>query len=386
MESPSSTSSFERPRDVARVPTAFLLALVMLVGLEIVVRQIDPPALIAYDIEDTLAYEAVRHYLRFVGPADVGFVGSSRMLNAVVMPDLHRELSMVLDRPVSVANYALPGANADEVAAVVRLILRQEKRPKILVYGVTPKQLAAANYDLDKRATLWSLSDWRRERAQTDEALFRVLPDVIRNEIENVYRTFAYRKIVSVRIGEAVLNRSRIPCPINGELSKYFDRQPNRSLITHPALPRMVKKYFKRRMTGDEYLMGGVQTNCMEEVIRLTREAGVELIFVELPQSRILLNHYPGDSYNRFVAEVSRIATAHDVRFVRTRDLVIDFRGADFADFSHLNLPGAKRLSSVLAGRVLIPALRKLYNEDSPDPTIPRSRPEARGEPSRNGE
>ena len=145
MESALSTSSFERPREVARVPTAFLLALVMLLGLEIVIRQIDPPALIAYDTEDALAYEAVRHYLEFVGPADVGFVGSSRMLNGVVMPDLRRELSMVLDRPVSVANYALPGANADEVEAAVRLILRQEERPEILVYGVTPKQLAIAS-------------------------------------------------------------------------------------------------------------------------------------------------------------------------------------------------------------------------------------------------
>ena len=186
MESPSYTSSFERPREVARMPTAFLLALVMLLGLEVVVRRIDPPTLIAYDTVDTLAYEAVRHYVQFVGPADVGFVGSSRMLNAVVVPDLRRELSMVLDRPVSVANYALPGANADEVAALVRLILRQEKRPKILLYGVTPKQLAAAKYDLDKRATLWSLSDWRRERGKTDEDLCRVLPDVIRSEIETV--------------------------------------------------------------------------------------------------------------------------------------------------------------------------------------------------------
>ncbi len=372
MESPSYTSSFERPEEVARVPTAFLLALVMLLGLEVVVRRINPPTLIAYDTVDTLAYEAVRHYLQFVGPADVGLIGSSRMLNAVVVPDLRRELSMVLDRPVSVANYALPGANADEVAALVRLILRQEKRPKILVYGVTPKQMAAAKYDLDKRATLWSLSDWRRERGKTDEALFRVLPDVIRGEIETVYRTFAYRKIVSIRFRERFLNRARIPCPINGEFSKYFDRQPNRSMITHPALPRMVEKYFKSRMTGDEYLMGGVQTDCMEEVIRLTREAGVELVLVELPLSRILLNHYPGDSYAKFGAEVSRIADAHDVRFVRARDLSISFRGADFADFGHMNLPGAKRFGSVLAGRVLIPALRELYNEESPTEMNPR--------------
>ena len=358
MKSRSSTSSFEAPQHTPHVPWALLGALLIVGAVELGVRQLSPSDWIPYEWKGPLWYTAVREHLEFNGPAEVAFMGSSRTREAFVVPLLREEVPKAVGRPITIVNYGAPGCNADEAEAIVRIMARQTHPPKLLLYGITPYQLADLEYDV-QGAPLWSLAHWWQRWREPDHHpdVFKMWPFVLRNEIEDRYRTFAYREMIPLRVWEA-LTKFQLPgCPIKGEYSKHQLLTPERSLINTPQSSGHLKRYIAPRVRRGEYVMGGRQLDALRRVMQRCRDAKIRLILIELPQSELLRKHLPPSTLRQFYALVAPLAEEFDVPFVRVRALGTDFGDSEFREMSHLNLYGATRFTSIMIRDVIVPAL-----------------------------
>jgi len=360
---------------MGRTPWALLTAVAILVAAEAAVRAQEPSTLIPYENTGRNAYSALRDYLDAYGPAEVSFVGSSRGREAIVVPEVRRLLEESLGRDVRVANYSSPAAAADEVAQITRLILRQETKPRFIVYGVSPLQVARKALRTTHSGELWYLRDWWREQRRNPQGPrilgvvpdydYHLLPEVIRNDIALHCKTFAYREKIALVVRELTSEYEQAPCPINGELTEKQVVKPDLSIAQRPIRDRRVQRYLRKRMRGGEYPIGGRQTQHVEEIIRMCEDAGVQLIFYEIPLAGILVEHMPEGTVEETRDIVGRLAEAHDVPFARVSDLETSFGEGDFREQSHMNLPGAARLSRLLAERVILPR----YSRESPPPT-----------------
>jgi hypothetical protein len=311
---------------------------------------------IPYENSGRTSYAAVRHFLAALGPAEVSIIGSSRTREAFVMPQLRAALERALGRPVAAANYASQRVAADEAEQFVRLILRREPRPHVLLYGVSPLQLAASELEVTHAEELWMLEDWLRHgRAEGYD--LDLLPDVTRNEVGAAYRTFGYRRTVPLRIGEWLNGREAPPNPILGEVTVRQRRVPERSLVTRPVSPQRVRDYLEKRMVDGEYALSEEQWEHVRALVRLCREAGVEPVLVEVPLPPILTDAMPAGTLDRYGRMMDGLVEETRVTLVRVRDLDIEFGDLDFREQSHLSLRGAERFTAAFVERFLGPHL-----------------------------
>ncbi|RMF84789.1 MAG: hypothetical protein D6744_02460 [Planctomycetota bacterium] len=340
------------------MPWALLGALVIVGAVEVGARRLDPMDWIPYEWKGPLWYTAVREHLEFIGPAEVAFMGSSRTREAFVVPLLRKEVPKAIGRPITIVNYGAPGCNADEAEAIVRVMARQPHPPKYLFYGITPYQLADLEYDV-QGVPVWSLAHWwqRLREPNPHPEVFERWPFVVRNEIEDRYRTFAYREMIPLRVWEAT-TKFRLPsCPLKGEYSKHQQLTPKRSLVNTPQSAQHIKRYISSRLRRGKYVMGGPQMGALRRVMERCRAAGIQLILVELPQSEALRAQLPLDTMRRFYSLVAPLASEYDVPFLRVRQFGIDFGLAEFREMSHLNLAGARRFTSIMIRDVIVPAI-----------------------------
>jgi hypothetical protein len=61
---------------------------------------------------------------------------------------------------------------------------------------------------------------------------------------------------------------------------------------------------------------------------------------------------------------VSELAADHEAPYVRFDQLGLDLSDRDFADFTHMNREGGRRLTRALIERAILPALREMEREE----------------------
>lgn len=368
MTHPSSTSSSEAPFDVGRVPWALLIAVALLVLVEVAVRVQEPSELIPYENTGRNSYGAIRHHLESYGAADVAFLGSSRGREAVVIPDIAERLRGLLGREVRVANYSSPAASADEAHQITRIMFRvHERRPRVLLLGVTVLQLSAISGRNRHRSELWYVQDWWREKKarRNVRPIFGLIPDyqfdalsdAIRLEVGRWYKTFAYRNKISLLVREWTEDFDPPSSPIDGQLTDHQVRVPFISLESRRISNRRVISYLAKRMRRGEYPLGRDQQKELRALAELCRREGVQFVIFEIPMSEILRRHLPEGTVDRFLRMVIKVAETENVPFVRLTDIGVEPTNADFREQSHLNLPGALKLSRALTDRVIAPYL-----------------------------
>ena len=338
-------------------------AFIAAIGLEIGLRCADPKDLIAYGSADMIEYKAVRQYLDVQGPADVSFLGDSRARESISVPLVKDYCASTLMRPVTVANYACGGARTCHIEEIVRYILKQEHKPKLLLYGMSPRTLIAHDYDLRRSAIYWNIADMLKNSELSMKEKINFLPSVLRQEIDKHYWTFRYRD----KPGEVIYNwislkllKVGVSCPINGELT-IWQKYDNNSLVTRSIKSEQIQSFVERLIVNEQIPMGEELVDNLENIIRLCEEADIPLVFFEVPLSEMLIEHYPSRFYEDYRELVSSISKKWQVPFVMVEDLGVSFSPEDFLEYSHLNLRGAEKFSSALCEGVLIQYLLNNY-------------------------
>jgi hypothetical protein len=338
-----------------------LLSVLVLLGVELAVRSVEPARLIDYVPNRGEQHPAVRDWLDAYGPASVSFVGSSSTLLGIAPEEVRAVCEAELGRAVPVGNYALDGAQTEDMESLARHLLRCG-RPELLLVGLTPPALLPGSWDWDRSAYFWRLRDWWAELRRTGRVVASELPIVVRHEIGRAWATLRYRRHVPLAFRQLVLGTaSPQSFPARGELAPIQLESPERFMPEDEQSEQLIAadlQRLQRILSRWRHGLNKERMRRLDALLGSSRAAGVEIAVFELPLNPRLLERYPVQLLDQFRSAVSSIAAANACRFVAWPDLGISIPPEHFRDFSHFNLLGARTFSSALTRHVIAPALR----------------------------
>ena len=376
MDRRSSTSSSDPRRTASGVPWALLLALAMLGLVELGMRLADPAAMIPYRIGKQ-EYQALHDHLHAFGAAEVCFVGSSRAREAIVVPLVRQRCGEHVGESLTAANYSLGGARVEEIEEVVARLLVGPRPPRVIFWGLEPRQVLASRSRISEAARTWALDDWRRGYQEHGGAALRHLPGAVRNQIGRHYRTFQYRQRLAILVDNWAAGES-MTCPMRGELTPYQRHTPEQSLVSRPISDEHVADYVASIQSIGELDLAGDRTAELAAIIDRCHAAGVRVVLFETPVSNLLARHRPVGVRETFRRRVGAVAASRGVRFVTVDELAVAIDGHGWLEQSHLNYQGAKRFTEALLDRVVQPTVAELWR--APPSTVAAARAD-RGEP-----
>jgi hypothetical protein len=377
----SSTSSSDATGSEERafgsgIPWAFFLSLLLLAMVEIGFRVSDPVSRIP--IQSGLDRgRAVIQTIESGGATDICFVGSSRTLEGIMVPEVQARLRSSLGYEYTMANFANPGFRAVETATVVSKLL-EHGSPVILLYGFTCHQVNHDDNHLEMFSFFWRLDEWFGEFRERGMEVVRYLPIVVRRHIGDIWLSVKYRHLVTALLRNlryaygnenipldpwAIVRRETFPNPLRGELAtphKYF---PNAKLSERGISDAHVEEFAARAVVDGRFNFTRFQIDKVVRIARLCREHEVELVFFEIPLSKILRRHLPANTVERTREIFVDVAREEGVVIYTLDDYGIEWTDDLFREQSHLGNDGALKLSTWLADHAIVPLLRD--GEDS---------------------
>jgi hypothetical protein len=337
-------------------PWGLAIAVGLLLVLEGVLRLANPRGVLPASLDRELAYRAVVPELLGFGAPDVAIVGSSRARRAVLSPRLRAALAVGGSRP-TVGNFALGGAEAEEMEGAVRRLLEANPRPSLLVWALSPREFEPrSRRPARQTAYLWRIPDWARARKAIGSDADAFLPDAVRNEAARhsfvVRYRFAMRDLLEdppKRVGHAiraVFTGKRGETTLHGGIDGKLRGKGKNSVL---AFDRARVEEF----IGDAYAAPDWPKNYQGEHFRAAlgaaRSAGVPLLVVELPLHPVLVSALPPGTIERYRSFVAEAARQNGASFVTTDRLDLDLELTDFHEHSHVNLRGAEKYTAALA-------------------------------------
>jgi hypothetical protein len=356
VETPLYISSSDRSRVVRSLPWALLLGILFLGAAELAIRLYIPKNLYPYDFL-TQEYRSFIHQLNEYGSADLCFLGSSRTREAIVIPEFSRLLNESGISEIRIESYAMSGAWAGDVHSVMRNILRTGKKPKLVVYGITPDQICMNRRHVGNTSLLWNLSDWmdHYDRFGTDRYL---LPKVTLNEAKTYSHILRWRDGARLVLRNVARRQKPLSSPIRGEFTPDHRDNPD-SVVTITPEDNKTNQAEMKQFYGDgTKWIDPIQYEYLEEIAKLCQSHGIILVFLELPLTSSLQDNYPGSVSSDFLKRVKMVAERYDATLVTQSQLGLHVEDSLFIDFEHTNIHGASKITRALASKVVIPLLK----------------------------
>ncbi len=283
---------------------------------------------------------AVREYLNRQDP-ELVILGSSRAREALVLSRLGRDAS----------NLAFAGATAEENAAVMRVLVRKTKKPAMLIYGLTPRQLYGGKPTYAQGPLFWNLEDQRLACA-THVSACPLYSHVVHNALQAESGLFGLRSSLRGVWHNWVEGIHFPENPVQGGRSIWHQRGPTLSLLGGAVDEDRVKAYVQNLLQDEVYPMGAYHRDRLDEIVELARRHGIKLVLVELPVAPILHRHLPQDVFPRFHDHMRRLADEKGVPWISLDELDLRLGDRDFLDQSHLNMQGGIRYTDALNRRL----------------------------------
>lgn len=331
---------------------ALLLAIGILASVEGILRILGAECLVAYEQGGSARF-TIRHHVQALGVAEICIVGSSRTNNGISCPTVTEELRAELGREYLVANYASGGAQIPEIVPLVRFLLRNG-HPKVLLFGVEPDQLEAKDFVNERAAIFWNTQDFRRARKRFGSQVDQYYPQVCRNELEGLFFTLRLRGRPG-NLLRTLANGSAVVHPVRGDvLIPAHTEQARLSLKVNDAVEAQVRRHVETdHLVDGRFPFSEERLKSLAELIQLCDARSVPLVFFEVPDAQVYSKNFPSDTHSRFSAVFQQLAQeSSHVHFVSIADLGLNFTDDEFRDPVHLNLDGARKLSTALTRRI----------------------------------
>lgn len=350
-----------RPRAQSRVsrepPWGLAIACGIVLFVEGLLRVTNPSGLLPEVAGRELEYRSYLTELAALPPHDVAILGSSRAANGVVASQLAALLQP--SAPAKVNATSISGARAEETLYAMERARDASRLPRVWLWALTPLELGGRLKRPSLQATcLWRLPDWWRERSELHAEADHYLPAVLLNELARISRVVRTRFVLEPNVVDAVgpdtwrtiragfAPDDRGPSFMQGALHR--NHLGNRRFTSRAVTRNGAVQYRDNALRGDSPL-DPFQARHLELAARTAADAGVRLIFLEMPTSPRFEAVLPHGTMQAFRDLVTRVARRHGFRFVTRKDLKVDFVTDDFRDQTHLNFRGATKLTTAAA-------------------------------------
>lgn len=329
-------------------------------------------------IDDFLSNEQGRPQIDLVGSslmlAPIGGVDADFTNSAVDAPRHHRSLyfensfKKLTGESVKTFNFALPGEMPSDAYLITKFLMKGEKRPDVIVYGVGPRDF------LDNLLPSPSATDpyaWLSRFGDVNDRIGLISPDwQQRMNYEMGRLIFPYGQKVDLNnsFTRAVASTLNVVVPpTNGGapmsvrrtiLPEYrnFEVGDRECLFTpttdanRPSFTDNIAEYKKRykTMKWDTYL---TQMRFMLDILNIARERKTHMVIVAMPITQInrsLLSDLAWDTYKH---SIKVIALAKGATFIDMEGSG-KFATKDFSDTVHLHSGGGAKLLDLLAERL----------------------------------
>jgi hypothetical protein len=326
---------------------------------------------------------AVEHLLKKeVGRPNIAFVGSSLVLYPVGNTDsdlingeidaprhnrswyFERKFKEATGHDVTTFNFSLPGEMPSDAFLIEKFLLKGEKSPDVLVYGVGPRDF------MDNLLPCPQATDpflWLSRFGDYNDHIASIAPDWqtrLTYELGRAIFTYGHRIDLSTsgeRVVASVLDkvapatkplsiadrRQIMPeyhpfeCGVNDAMFRPYVDRPQPAFVDNVA--EYKNRY--RELKWDTFL---TQMKFLSETIDIAKSRGTTVVLVSMPITDInrrLLGAHATDVYNK---AVHVLAASKGVKLV---DLFNSggYEIADFNDTVHLNSAGGRKMLSALA-------------------------------------
>ena len=338
-------------------PRALVLAVALVLLFEIALRGSGWPKHFPYEL-GRMEYGIAAAQIERAGAAEVSIVGSSRTRESIVVPLMAQRLTERLGRPVSVANYASSGAYTTDFEATTKRLLRATPKPKVILIGISERDLIYAGRIWDEVGPFRNVDDLRESIHERGVEGLEELPVMIRSSIGRRWRTLGLRDMLRFEIVAQLTSTAvePFPSPAEGGLSIWQRTSPSRNLAKKPIKKsRVLERSAAFRFEQFPHTQLG---DSLDDLMSACDEAGVPLVIYEVHQSKALRDALPKGFYKRFTDFVHEHVGRHGDRFVRLEDLKLKLNDADMREPSHMSFRGASKLTEALADQVVTPMLR----------------------------
>jgi len=281
--------------------------------------------------------------IRNKGPVDCIMVGSSTVDVGFDPEVFQHAYYAVTGHEIHCFNFGID-ASSSISAAVLANILVEDYHPRLLIFGTDARDYAVKREDRDTAVVLDS--PWIRYRdghfSPEGWLLDHSYLYQYRQHLAVLLRFNSQGALWSTTNMSYKL-RSNGLNPIE-TVGAYINDPPDPDDDSYEVV------YYKRIYSS--YQMLDENLAALEQIMDHKR-SGTEVIVVEMPVSDGLYYFFGNGEldYDRFVAQVEKRASRHQVPFWRTEPLD-SIPDDDWSDYSHLNLSGAEIFSSWLGEKV----------------------------------
>ncbi len=363
METPSSTSSSE---PVARwLPWGLIGAVLLLGAVELALRSSRPTGEPSY-ASSAQEYRVLPYELKARGAAMISLLGSSRGREGVSVPKLRESLGEALPAGQNVANYSLTAGRAMDVAEVVDRLVRAEPPPKLVLYGVSPRQLTAKRYPHTGRSNFWTLRDWWQIRRTDGAVVDRQLGGATRYSLGHALQLFRLEPEVRASLalkegrwehlrGTLTVVRGHHRSAMRGNKTLWQQGTPWK---VRKVTKKRARSYLKNVTQHEPLVLSQEMLDAMERALATLTANGIDVVLFEMPLHPILESVYPKTVMPDFDRMMGELSARTGVAYLSAEALDYKFRRQDYREQSHMNLRGAEKISKGLAEAVVLPWLR----------------------------
>ncbi|MCP3098800.1 DUF1574 domain-containing protein [Myxococcus sp. K15C18031901] len=283
--------------------------------------------------------------------ADVAMTGDSRILHGFSPQVVADTVEEERGERLQVYNAGLSGAPPmAQLAWVRRLLSHPERRPRLVVLGISPYMFSsriARNPSRESLTTLWRLQDLGS--AARAGAGFEELSTII---VSNLFESVRLRP----QVVQAVLEHREAGRPADTGEDGYV-RLSGVDATTQAARARQRGQGYRTEMKKPEARFGNEQMGYFEQALRELRDAGVATLVINTPSaSQVDMAYGPDSLYDEHLAWVKERAARYGARFADLKT-VPGLGDRDFTDGDHLSAVGAQKFTEHLTREHLLPML-----------------------------
>ncbi|PWT95459.1 MAG: hypothetical protein C5B53_11460 [Candidatus Melainabacteria bacterium] len=339
--------------------------------------------------EHTWTTWAIEHFSKLAAAPQVVLLGSSLMLTPINLADAqvldrtldgsqHHEsayfsklMENLTGRHVQTFNFALPGEMPSDAFLITKLLLKGDKKPELIVYGVGPRDfmdnLLASPTSTDPYHYLAKLDDnalgETRVNGSWDERLDGFLgkinyPYGKREEITECVSLFL-DKLTEGLLPESIRSRQITNQQLHTMLPLYHPMSIAVGECLFSPLTKQTSSVFKdnvdeykRRYGTLKWQMFLSQLKYLADCLEIARKQGTDVVIVSMPITKVNRSLIPSLAWNAYKRSLRVVATSKGARFVDL-DESKEFSDADFGDTVHLNTVGGIKLIQLIVADIL---------------------------------